>query len=177
MELIADNQQFYENHNLKNHFDHRSEEEKAKQAEIVEKICQRNLDVMKVKLTDKKSVKYNSKQLQRIDLGEGVYCYVTDNGVKSEQTIMTIHGIPGSCSEWAGIQAEMKEQVRWVNFAIPGFDGEDERRGNYVGDYPALLDLIIKLKQKLKIKRMIICGHSYGSSIAFNLRDKFPQEI
>lgn len=71
----------------------------------------------------------------------------------------------------------MKEQVRWVNFAIPGFDGEDERRGGYVGDYPALLDLIIKLKRKLKIKRMIACGHSYGSSIAFNLKEKFPLEV
>lgn len=62
------------------------------QAEVVGYICQRNLDVMKVKLTEKKSVKYNSRPLQKIDFGEGVHCYVTDNEVMSEQTIMAIHG-------------------------------------------------------------------------------------
>lgn len=80
---------------------------------------------MKVSLTDKKSVKYNARPLEKIDLGEGVYCYVTDNKVQSEQTIMAIHGLLGSCSEWAGLESEMKQKVRWVNFTIPGFDGED----------------------------------------------------
>lgn len=53
---------------------------------------------MQVKPTEKRSVKYNPRPLQRIDLGEGLYCYATDNGVESEQTIMAFHGLPGSCN-------------------------------------------------------------------------------
>lgn len=83
MELFAEVQQFYDKHNLKNHIDHRNQEEKARQSKIVEKICQRNLDVMKINLTGKRSVKYAPMPLQKVDLGEGVYCYVTDNGVES----------------------------------------------------------------------------------------------
>lgn len=123
MEIPAEIQHFCEKFRLKHNKDHRREEEKQIQAKLIEKITLRNLEALRINLTEKRSVKYKPRMMQKVDLGERVYCYVTDNLVDSEYAVMTFHGLKGSCSQWAGIETEMREQLRWVNFAIPGFDG------------------------------------------------------
>jgi len=57
----------------------------------------------------------------------------------------------------------MGGSVRWVNLTIPGFDGEDERRGTYNGSADHLCKLIEKLMKFLLISKIILCGHSLGS--------------
>jgi len=47
--------------------------------------------------------------------------------------VFTLHGAPGDHREWAGLETEMKGKIRWINMIFPGFDGLDERRGNYSG--------------------------------------------
>lgn len=54
-------------------------------------------------MTDKIKVKYAASKLERIDLGNGWYCYATDNRVNSSQTVITMHGAPGNHNEWAGL--------------------------------------------------------------------------
>jgi hypothetical protein len=76
----------------------------VEQGKIIRRINDRNLSVMGITLTPKKLIKYSPPPLKKIELGEGVYCYVTDNGVKSDQTIFAIHGYPGNCGEWAAIE-------------------------------------------------------------------------
>ncbi len=46
---------------------------------------------------------------------------------------------------------------------IPGYDGEDERRGSYDGSADHLCKLIEKLMQVLSVPKIILCGHSLGS--------------
>ena len=36
---------------------------------------------------------------------------------------MAIHGAPGEIQEWMNLQTMMGDKVRWINFAMPGFDG------------------------------------------------------
>lgn len=46
---------------------------------------------------------------------------------------MTCHGCPGNEKDWTPLESEMKNKYRWINLVVPGFDGKDERRGNYQG--------------------------------------------
>ena len=84
-----------------------------------------NFSEMGIILTSKSSKKYDIPTLKRIDLGDGMYFNLTDNQIKSEQTIITLHGAPAHYSEWAGLEHEMGNKYRWINLIIPGFDGED----------------------------------------------------
>jgi hypothetical protein len=60
----------------------------------------------------------------------------------------------------------MGERVRWINVATPGFDGEDERRGNYMGTYPDIKKAVINLIKSLELKRVIILAHSFGTNFS-----------
>lgn len=74
---------------------------------------------------------------------EGWYAMITDNEVKSELAVFTVHGAPGDHREWAGLELYMECKIRWINFVVPGFDGLDERRGNYSGSIEDLSKLIM----------------------------------
>lgn len=60
---------------------------------------------------------------------------------------------------------------------IPGFDQEDERRGTYTGTSNEFAQLIIKLINKLGLKKIIYCGHSLGSIYASYFISHFPEYI
>lgn len=64
--------------------------------------------------------------------------------------------------------------VRWVNLTIPGFDGEDERRGSYDGSADHLCNLIEKLMRVLSIPKIILCGHSLGNIFGTYFVTKHP---
>lgn len=60
---------------------------------------------------------------------------------------------------------------------IPGIDGEDERRGAYDGTLKGFGDLFLRITSKLKLKRVIICTHSFGSTVGFYLTQTFPTAV
>ena len=88
---------------------------------------------MGLSLTSKSKVIYRPREKQKVDLGEGWYCHITDSGAQRRHSVLTLHGAPGDHVEWAGLEAEMGGECRWINLTIPGFDKEDERRGSYDG--------------------------------------------
>jgi pimeloyl-ACP methyl ester carboxylesterase len=68
----------------------------------------------------------------------------------------------------------MEDRVRWINFAIPGFDGSDERRGAYKGSFEDIKTLLISLFLKLGVKRVVVCGSSFGTSIGNKMAKQCP---
>lgn len=91
--------------------------------------------------------------------------------------MFTVHGAPGDHREWAGLEAETKGAVRWINFVIPGFDGLDERRGNYLGTAEDLSRLIILVLEQRKVDKIIFCGHSLGSIFASYFINNYPEVV
>jgi U1 small nuclear ribonucleoprotein C len=57
----------------------------------------------------------------------------------------------------------MEGKLRWINFVVPGFDGLDERRGNYSGSADDLSRLIMAVLNERKVQKIIYVGHSMGS--------------
>ena len=63
--------------------------------------------------------------------------------------------------------------MRWINFITPGFDGYDERRGDYQGTIHDISKMLEKLLIFLKIKdNIILLGHSMGSYICYYFASK-----
>lgn len=84
---------------------------------------QRNLKAFGVELTEKKKTLYLPRTKERVELGDGWYCNITDSKDRHRHTVLTLHGAPGDHVEWAGLEKEMGKSCRWVNLTIPGFDG------------------------------------------------------
>lgn len=71
----------------------------------------------------------------------------------------------------------MKESCRWINFVVPGFDGEDERRGTYNGSMRDLSELLVRLLKKLGVPKIIFVGHSMGSIYMTYFVQHYPQYV
>lgn len=95
----------------------------------------------------------------------------------TEYTVFTVHGSPGDHREWAGFETEMKGSVRLINFILPGFDGLDERRGNYSGSAEDLGKLIVLILETRKASKLIYCGHSMGSIYASYFIHRYPHLV
>lgn len=71
----------------------------------------------------------------------------------------------------------MGKGYRWINLTTPGFDGEDERRGSYLGTAEHFSLLIIRILKKLGINKVILCAHSLGSIFCSYFITKYPQSV
>jgi pimeloyl-ACP methyl ester carboxylesterase len=58
--------------------------------------------------------------------------------------------------------------------SLPGADGEDERRGSFSGSAEDLTQLIFQVASKLKLSRLTLCCHSFGSIVGRNFAHAFP---
>jgi pimeloyl-ACP methyl ester carboxylesterase len=174
MSQKADLDDFYKTYSIKSGIDSRTPQKISEHSSFVKRLTHKNLGDLQIQLTPKLSQKYTFPTLKRIDLEDGIYCNVTDNSIESELAIVTLHGAPGHVSEWAGLEEEMKGRYRWINMMIPGFDGEDERRGTYDGTLKGFENLFFRLAKSLKLKRVVICAHSFGTTVGFHLASTLP---
>ena len=71
----------------------------------------------------------------------------------------------------------MRNRYRWVNIVLPGFDGKDERRGDYKGTMEDVLKLILKVMEKLGIEKVVCCGHSMGSFVFSIFLNQHPEKV
>lgn len=65
-------------------------------------------------------------------------------------------------------------ECRWINLALPGCDGYNDSRGSYVGTIQQLVLLIKRMLGKLGIKRIVACGHSFGTFVWTYFMYKHP---
>jgi pimeloyl-ACP methyl ester carboxylesterase len=79
------------------------------------------------------------------------------------QNILLIHGTPGSIEDWKPIIEQLSK-----NYKVTAFDrlgNGFSSANNYSYNINANVDLILKLIEKLKLKNVVVVGHSYGGSI------------
>jgi U1 small nuclear ribonucleoprotein C len=88
-----------------------------------------------------------------------------------------VHGAQGDHRKWAGVEAELKEKLRWINFVVPGFDGLDERRGNYTGSAEDLSKLIVAVLEQRRVSKIVYVGHSMGSIFGGYFISKHPEMV
>ncbi len=87
--------------------------------------------------------------------------------MKNSQTILTIHGCPGDFNDWPQLEGSYGQFSRWINFFVPGFDGQPEIRGDYKGGIEDICKMIVLLLDQKKIAKVVMMPHSMGGFIYF----------
>ena len=88
-----------------------------------------------------------------------------DNGVKSDQAILFLHGTPGDASAWLNWLDEINE-VRAIATSRPGYGNSQRRAGRTVASD---IDNQSQVLNHLGIKKFVVIGWSGGGPHALNM--------
>lgn len=94
---------------------------------------------------------------------------------KGKQTIVFIHGLSSNADAWSRNIESLKEKYTCVALDLPGFGKSSKVAPAYTPTYYA--DIVVKLIVKLKLKNVIVAGHSMGGQAAIKLAINHPDEL
>jgi len=113
-------------------------------------------------------------EVKNISIHEGVdiaYCDEGDGG----KTILFIHGLANYFPVWKNQIDELKKDFRCIAIDLPG-NGLSSR-----GEFPYTMffyaECIVKFIEKMKLKNVILCGHSMGGQISIIIALRHPTLI
>jgi pimeloyl-ACP methyl ester carboxylesterase len=94
---------------------------------------------------------------------------------KGKQTIVFIHGLSSNADAWSRNIESLKEKYTCVALDLPGFGKSSKVAPAYTPTYYA--DIVVKLIVKLKLKNVIVAGHSMGGQAAIKLAINHPDKL
>ena len=94
---------------------------------------------------------------------------------KGKQTIVFIHGLSSNADAWSRNIESLKEKYTCVALDLPGFGKSSKVAPAYTPTYYA--DIVVKLIEKLKLKNVIVAGHSMGGQAAIKLAINHPDKL
>jgi len=97
------------------------------------------------------------------------------NQVGNGEDLLLIHGLPGSLEDWEPIVIGLSSKFRVTSYDRPGHGYSSAKNIAYNLAHNA--DIVLGLINELKLKSVIVVGHSYGGSILMELAVRNPQEI
>jgi len=113
------------------------------------------------------------KKSMALDVGEIVYL---ENDVKSQTTIVLVHGFGGSKDNWIKVIAEWNDKYHVIAIDLPGH-GEsvsDKTLGYTTTEQAERLNLFLKAK---KLKNFHLGGHSMGGAIALRYAGYYSEHV
>ena len=94
------------------------------------------------------------------------------------QTLLMVHGLGGNASHWKRNIEELSKQYRCIAIDLPGYGSSDkivkEDASKQLDFYS---DIIIAAIKKLKLKEVVLLGHSMGGQIVMITALKEPKII
>ncbi|EAR97748.2 alpha/beta fold hydrolase (macronuclear) [Tetrahymena thermophila SB210] len=161
-----------------------------KENEEIRILCQQNEAQFKQIIDQEHNKQINKFQneVKELKLSGNRYLFYTDrisdiNQNEANQinipVIMTIHGIPGSLQDFLSLQQHIQARLscRWINFSIPGLDGQDERRGTYLGYLEDTSLLMKDFLDELKIDKVVLIMHSAGGMYGKKFIHTHPERV
>jgi pimeloyl-ACP methyl ester carboxylesterase len=94
---------------------------------------------------------------------------------KGKQTIVFMHGLSSNADAWSRNIETLKEKYTCVALDLPGFGKSSKVAPAYTPAYYA--DIVVKLIDKLKLKNVIVAGHSMGGQAAIKLALNHPEKL
>lgn len=93
----------------------------------------------------------------------------------SGKDILLLHGWGGSLESLSNLQDELSEKYNVVNISLPGFGNSEAPKSAWsLKNYSLFIEELIL---KLKLKKTVIAGHSFGGKIALQFALDFPELI
>ena len=101
--------------------------------------------------------------------------YLDEGNKESENVLLCIHGLSSYIPAWSRLIPLLKDQLRCIAIDLPGYgkssEGVHSRSMNFYSD------TISKFIQKLKLKNVILVGHSMGGHISIVTALSYPQLV
>lgn len=94
---------------------------------------------------------------------------------KGKQTIVFIHGLSSNADAWSRNIESLKEKYTCVALDLPGFGKSSKVAPAYTPTYYA--EIVAKLIEKLKLKKVVVAGHSMGGQTAIKLALNHPKKV
>lgn len=94
---------------------------------------------------------------------------------KGKQTIVFIHGLSSNADAWSRNIESLKDKYTCVALDLPGFGKSSKVAPAYTPTYYA--DIVVKLIDKLKLKNVMVAGHSMGGQAAIKLALNHPEKL
>jgi len=114
-------------------------------------------------------------EIKSIELDYGTISYL-ENNVKSDTTIVLLHGFGGDKDNWNRFSAELDKNKHIIALDLPGHGESISNKGlDYsIAHQSIMLDKFLVAK---KINNIHIVGNSMGGAIAIHYSDSYPQKI
>ena len=111
---------------------------------------------------------------------EGEYIEISGVKIRYNQIgkggdLLLIHGVPGSLEDWEPIVMGLSSKFRVTSYDRPGHGYSSAKNISYNLEHNA--DIVLGLINALKLKNVIVVGHSYGGSVLMELAVRNPQQI
>lgn len=108
-----------------------------------------------------------------LDFGEIVYL---ENNVKSDMTMVLIHGFGGNKDNWISMIAEWNDRYHVIALDLPGHgESVSTKTLDYTTTHQAqMLDTFLKAKE---LKHFHLIGHSMGGAIALRYVEHHPKNV
>ena len=104
---------------------------------------------------------------------EGARLRYTDKG--QGPPVVLVHGFASSLETWDLLVPELSRTHRVITLDLKGFGWSDRPEGDY--SPAAEAHLVVKLLDKLGVKRAAFVGHSWGSSVTLALALAAPERV
>lgn len=98
----------------------------------------------------------------------------TDSGKQDGTPVLFIHAFPLNQQMWADQVEALKNNFRVITFDVRGL-GKSELTGPYTLEF--IVDDVINLLDKLKIKKVVVCGLSMGGYVALRAIQRNPDRF
>lgn len=105
----------------------------------------------------------------------GIRTNYVDINRKGSKTIVILHGWASSLSFWLPVAQLLSPHWRIVLLDLPGFGLTPPI--DDTPDIPEYTQFVRSFTQKLKLKKFILVGHSFGGQIALDYALKFPTDL
>lgn len=91
------------------------------------------------------------------------------------RAIVLVHGFLGSKDLWIAQESDLSKKYKTISIDLPGH-GDSESLG-YIHSMEIMADLIHALLKKLKIRKIILIGHSMGGYVSLAYAEKYTDSL
>lgn len=106
-----------------------------------------------------------SNQVKRIAINDSAKVAYQENG-NAKTTILMIHGLGGNSTHWQQNMKDLSKNFRCIALDLPGYGLSTMRVYQSADMLDFYSSIILQFINKLKLKKVILVGHSMGGQIA-----------
>lgn len=109
---------------------------------------------------------------------DGLRLWAVDEGTSAPaQAVLLLHGTPGSIDDWAPVRDILRQRYRVLTVERPGMGFSDPPQTIDEYRLAAHADRIYRLLRRLRVRKPIVVGWSYGGGVALRMAVDHPDFV